>query len=100
MTPAQGFLDTSIPILRARIKPDELPDEMMISTTTEPSVGALVATGAHERAQRMKILHTPEAEFDPPAVRRHPRPRTRPTVDRRHQIPPPTRLRTADLMIA
>ncbi|MEV7013651.1 type II toxin-antitoxin system VapC family toxin [Streptosporangium sp. NPDC051022] len=67
MTHAQGLLDTNILILRAGIDPDELPDEMMISaiTTAELSVGVLVATGPQELAQRMKILQTVEAEFDP-----------------------------------
>jgi predicted nucleic acid-binding protein len=67
MTHAQGLLDTNILILRAGIDPDELPDDMMISsiTTAELSVGVLVATGAQELAQRMKILQTAEAEFDP-----------------------------------
>ncbi|WP_043619874.1 type II toxin-antitoxin system VapC family toxin [Nonomuraea candida] len=62
-----GLLDTNILILRAGIDPDELPDEMMISaiTTAELSVGVLVATGPQELAQRMKILQTAEAEFDP-----------------------------------
>ncbi|MFI9838194.1 type II toxin-antitoxin system VapC family toxin [Nonomuraea sp. NPDC051941] len=67
MTLAQGLLDTNILILRAGIDPDELPDEMMISaiTTAELSAGVLVAAGAQELAQRMKILQTAEAEFDP-----------------------------------
>ncbi|MFI7636892.1 type II toxin-antitoxin system VapC family toxin [Nonomuraea sp. NPDC049400] len=67
MTHAIGLLDTNILILRAGIDPDELPDEMVISaiTTAELSVGVLVATGPQELAQRMKILQTAEAEFDP-----------------------------------
>jgi predicted nucleic acid-binding protein len=67
MTHPLGLLDTNILILRAGIDPDELPDEMMISaiTTAELSVGVLVATGPQELAQRMKILQTTEAEFDP-----------------------------------
>ncbi|MGI5285177.1 hypothetical protein ACQEVF_17835 [Nonomuraea polychroma] len=62
-----GLLDTNILILRAGIDPDELPDETMISaiTTAELSVGVLVATGPQELAQRMKILQTAEAGFDP-----------------------------------
>ncbi|MEU9885225.1 type II toxin-antitoxin system VapC family toxin [Sphaerisporangium sp. NPDC051011] len=61
------MLDTNILILWAGIAPDELPDEMMISaiTTAELSVGVLVAAGPQEPAQRMKILQTAEAEFDP-----------------------------------
>ena len=67
MTHAAGLLDTNILILRAGIDPDELPDELMISaiTTAELSVGVLVASGPQELAQRMKILQTAEAEFDP-----------------------------------
>jgi predicted nucleic acid-binding protein len=67
MTHPLGLLDTNILILRAGIDPDELPDEMMISaiTTAELSVGVMVATGPQELAQRMKILQTTEAEFDP-----------------------------------
>ncbi|WP_328708214.1 type II toxin-antitoxin system VapC family toxin [Microbispora hainanensis] len=67
MTYAQGLLDTNILILRAGIDPEELPDEMMISaiTTAELSVGVLTASAPQELAQRMKILQTVEAEFDP-----------------------------------
>jgi hypothetical protein len=67
VTYVAGLLDTNILILRAGIDPDELPDELLISaiTTAELSVGVLVATGPRELAQRMKILQTAEAEFDP-----------------------------------
>ncbi len=67
MTHPLGLLDTNILILRAGIDPDELPDELMISTisTAELSVGVLTASGPQELAQRMKILQTVEAEFDP-----------------------------------
>ncbi|NBE98554.1 type II toxin-antitoxin system VapC family toxin [Nonomuraea sp. KC401] len=67
MTHSLGLLDTNILVLRAGIDPDELPDEMMISaiTTAELSAGVLAAAGTRELAQRMKILQTAEAEFDP-----------------------------------
>lgn len=102
MTHAQGLLDTNILILRAGIDPDELPDEMMISaiTTAELSVGVLVATGPQELAQRMKILQTVEAEFDPlpfddAAAREYGQLWTAVIASGRKPRP-----RTADLMIA
>ncbi|MER6948317.1 type II toxin-antitoxin system VapC family toxin [Nonomuraea sp. NPDC000554] len=102
MTHAQGLLDTNILILRAGIDPDELPDEMMISaiTTAELSVGVLVATGPQELAQRMKILQTVEAEFDPlpfddTAAREYGQLWTAVIASGRKPRP-----RTADLMIA
>ncbi|MER5998810.1 type II toxin-antitoxin system VapC family toxin [Nonomuraea angiospora] len=102
MTLTQGLIDTNILILRAGIDPDELPDEMMISaiTTAELSVGVLVATGAQELAQRMKILQTAEAEFDPlpfddTAAREYGQLLTAVIASGRKPRP-----RTADLMIA
>ncbi|SDM11651.1 type II toxin-antitoxin system VapC family toxin [Nonomuraea jiangxiensis] len=102
MTHAQGLLDTNILILRAGIDPDELPDEMMISaiTTAELSVGALVASSPQELAQRMKILQTTEAEFDPlpfddTAAREYGQLWTAVVASGRKPRP-----RTADLMIA
>ncbi|MEV0351334.1 type II toxin-antitoxin system VapC family toxin [Nonomuraea sp. NPDC050680] len=102
MTHAQGLLDTNILILRAGINPDELPDEMMISaiTTAELSVGVLVATEPQELAQRMKILQTAEAEFDPlpfddTAAREYGQLWTAVVASGRRPRP-----RTADLMIA
>ncbi|MFD0885513.1 type II toxin-antitoxin system VapC family toxin [Streptosporangium algeriense] len=102
MTHAQGLLDTNILILRAGIDPDELPHEMLISaiTTAELSVGVLVATGPQELAQRMKILQTVEAEFDPlpfddAAAREYGQLWTAVVASGRKPRP-----RTADLMIA
>ncbi|GII88144.1 hypothetical protein Ssi03_61340 [Sphaerisporangium siamense] len=102
MTPAQGLLDTNILILRAGIDPDELPDEMMISsiTTAELSVGVLVASGPQELAQRMKVLQAAEAEFDPlpfdeTAAREYGQLWTAVMASGRNPRP-----RTADLMIA
>ncbi|MEU1877941.1 type II toxin-antitoxin system VapC family toxin [Streptosporangium sp. NPDC020072] len=102
MTHAQGLLGTNILILRAGIDPDELPDEMLISaiTTAELSVGVLVATEPQELAQRMKILQTVEAEFDPlpfgdAAAREYGQLWTAVVASGRKPRP-----RTADLMIA
>ncbi|GAA3250292.1 type II toxin-antitoxin system VapC family toxin [Nonomuraea helvata] len=102
MTYPQGLLDTNVLILRAGIDPDELPDEMMISaiTTAELSVGVLVATGPQELAQRMKVLQTVEAEFDPlafddTAAREYGQLWTAVIASGRKPRP-----RTADLMIA
>ncbi|MBB2909767.1 hypothetical protein FHS43_001013 [Streptosporangium becharense] len=102
MTHSQGLLDTDILILRAGIDFDEPPDEMMISaiTTAELSVGVLVASGPQELAQRMKILQTVEAEFDPlpfddAAAREYGRLWTAVMASGRKPRP-----RTADLMIA
>ncbi|MGW0194189.1 PIN domain-containing protein [Nonomuraea sp. NPDC003201] len=102
MTNALGLLDTNILILRADIDPEELPDEMMISsiTTAELSVGVLVSKGPLELAQRMKILQTAEAEFDPlpfddTAAREYGQLWTAVIASGRKPRP-----RTADLMIA
>ncbi|WP_188188944.1 type II toxin-antitoxin system VapC family toxin [Nonomuraea sp. SYSU D8015] len=102
MTHALGLLDTNILILRAGSDPDELPDEMLISaiTTAELSVGVLVSTGPQELAQRMKILQTAEAEFDPlpfddTAAREYGQLWTAAITSGRRPRP-----RTADLMIA
>ncbi|WP_327105503.1 type II toxin-antitoxin system VapC family toxin [Nonomuraea glycinis] len=102
MTYVAGLLDTNILILRAGIDPDELPDELLISaiTTAELSVGVLVATGPRELAQRMKILQTAEAEFDPlpfdeTAAREYGQLWTAVIASGRKPRP-----RTADLMIA
>ncbi|MGW0062752.1 PIN domain-containing protein [Streptosporangium sandarakinum] len=102
MSHAQGLLDTNILILRAEIDPDELPDEMLISTitTAELSVGVLVASGPQELAQRMKILQAAEAEFDPlpfddTAAREYGQLWTAVIASGRKPRP-----RTADLMIA
>ena len=74
--PRQGMLDTNILILRRRIDPAELPDEMAISVITLAELSA----GPHEvrrndeqdayderaeRARRLEILQRAESEFDP-----------------------------------
>jgi predicted nucleic acid-binding protein len=74
--PRQGMLDTNILILRRRIEPAELPDEMAISAITLAELSA----GPHEvrsndeqdsydehaeRARRLEILQRAESEFDP-----------------------------------
>lgn len=70
-TPRQGMLDTSIMILRHRINPAELPDEMAISAITLAELSA----GPHhvhsgdeqdsydehaERARRLEVLQRAE----------------------------------------
>ena len=74
--PRQGLLDTSILILRRWIEPDELPEEMAISSVTLAELSA----GPHEvrrtdeqdlydeheeRARRTETLQRVESEFDP-----------------------------------
>jgi predicted nucleic acid-binding protein len=74
--PRQGLLDTSILILRKRIDPTELPDEMAISAITlaELSAGPHEVRGNDqqdaydehaERARRLEILQRAESEFEP-----------------------------------
>jgi predicted nucleic acid-binding protein len=72
----RGLLDTNIMILRSRIAPDELPDEMAISAVTlaelsagphevRPDTGQDVYVEAAERARRLDVLQRAEHEFDP-----------------------------------
>jgi predicted nucleic acid-binding protein len=71
-----GLLDTNIMILRSRIAPEELPDEMAISTVTlaelsagphevRPGTEQDVYFEADERARRLDVLQRAEHEFDP-----------------------------------
>lgn len=73
---AQGLLDTNVVILRRRVDPAELPDEMAISAITlaELSAGPHEVRGNDEqsaydehaeRARRLEILQRVENEFDP-----------------------------------
>lgn len=74
--PQQGMLDTNILVLRRRIEPAELPDEMAISAITLAELSA----GPHEvrrndeqdaydehaeRARRLEVLQRAESEFEP-----------------------------------
>ena len=72
----RGLLDTNIMILRSRIVPEELPDEMAISAVTlaELSAGPHQVRAdteqdayfeAAERARRLDVLQRAEHEFDP-----------------------------------
>jgi predicted nucleic acid-binding protein len=74
--PRRGLLDTNIMILRSRIAPEDLPDEMAISAVTlaELSAGPHevrsdaeqdVYFEATERARRLDVLQRAEHEFDP-----------------------------------
>src|SRR5689334_20980595 len=107
----RGLLDTSIMILRSRIAPEELPDEMAISAVTlaelsagphevRPDTEQDVYFEAAERARRLDVLQRAEHEFDPvPFDADIARARGRVTAaviasDRK------TRRRAADLMIA
>ena len=74
--PRRGLLDTSIMILRSRIAPEDLPDEMAISAVTlaELSAGPHEVRSdteqdayfeATERARRLDVLQRAEHEFDP-----------------------------------
>lgn len=73
---SQGLLDTNIVMLRRKIDPNDLPDEMAISAITlaELSAGPHEVRGnteqtaydeRAERARRLEILQRVENEFDP-----------------------------------
>jgi predicted nucleic acid-binding protein len=104
----RGILDTNIVILRRRIDPAHLPDEMAISAVTlaELSAGPLhVRAGqsyeqSAERARRLDVLQRAEHEFDAipfdtDAARAYGRVVASVLAAGRQ-----TRRRTADLMIA
>jgi predicted nucleic acid-binding protein len=72
----RGLLDTNIVILRSRIAPEELPDEMAISAVTlaelsagphevRPDTEQDAYFEAAERARRLDVLQWAEHEFDP-----------------------------------
>src|ERR1700737_1893957 len=72
----RGLLDTNIMILRSRIAPDELPDEMAMSALTRaelsagphevrPDTDQKFYLEAAERARRLDVLQRAEHEFDP-----------------------------------
>jgi predicted nucleic acid-binding protein len=69
----RGLVDTNIVILRQRIDPVELPDEIAISIVTLAELSAgphQVGSGrgyneAAERARRLEVLQRVEHEFDP-----------------------------------
>ncbi len=68
----RGLLDTNILILRHRIDPNDLPEEMAISAITlaELSAGVHLVEGdraeaVDERARRSGVLQRTESEFDP-----------------------------------
>lgn len=62
-----GLIDTNIVVLLGRLRPEDLPDEPVISTITlaELSVGPLVTDDAKERAARQARLQETEAAFEP-----------------------------------
>ena len=64
---AVGLLDTNAVVLLDRLRPEELPDEPVITAVTlaELSVGPLVTDDAVERAARQARLQETEAAFDP-----------------------------------
>jgi predicted nucleic acid-binding protein len=69
---SRGLIDTNIVILRDRLTPDDLPDELAISAVTlaELSAGPLAVVGDDsaarvERGRRTAILQRVESEFDP-----------------------------------
>jgi tRNA(fMet)-specific endonuclease VapC len=64
---AVGLLDTNAVVLLERLRPEELPDEPVITAVTlaELSVGPLVTDDAVERAARQARLQETEAAFDP-----------------------------------
>lgn len=62
-----GLLDTNILILRNRIDPAELPEQLAISAVTlaELSAGPHQTDDSGERARRIEVLQRVEAEFEP-----------------------------------
>lgn len=65
--PARGLLDTSVVIDLDKLRPDELPVEVAVSTVTmaELAAGPHAATDPDERARRQDRLQRAEAAFDP-----------------------------------
>lgn len=68
----RGLVDTNILILRRRLNPAELPQELAISAVTlaELAAGVHMVSGtdreaAAERARRVEVLQRTEHEFDP-----------------------------------
>jgi predicted nucleic acid-binding protein len=63
----RGLLDTSTVVLLARLDPELLPEEPLITAVTlaELSVGPLVASAGKERASRQAVLQQAEADFEP-----------------------------------
>jgi predicted nucleic acid-binding protein len=68
----RGLVDTNVVILRRRITPESLPDELAISTVTLAELSAGVhlvrdgdAEARAERARRTDVLQRAENEFDP-----------------------------------
>ncbi|ABL82828.1 MULTISPECIES: type II toxin-antitoxin system VapC family toxin [unclassified Nocardioides] len=69
---ARALIDTNIVILRDRLAPEDLPDEMSISAVTlaELSAGPHAVVGDDpraraERGRRTAILQRTESEFEP-----------------------------------
>ena len=62
----RGLLDTSTLILLGQVRPEQLPEEPLISTITlaELSVGPLVADEPEEASARQAHLQQAESDFD------------------------------------
>ena len=65
MTLPAGVLDTCVVIDLEAVRPDELPDEQVITAVTlgELSVGPRIAAGDDERAKRQHRLQVIEMQF-------------------------------------
>ena len=63
-----GLLDTSVVIKVDELTPDDLPEEMFISTITlaELAIGPLAAADEHERAERQFKLQQASLDFGDP----------------------------------
>lgn len=63
----RGLLDTSTVVLLGRLRPEDLPEEPLITAVTlaELSVGPLVTANRKERAARQAVLQQAEADFRP-----------------------------------
>ena len=63
----RGLIDTSVVIELERIDPDELPEELALSTVTlaELAAGPHATSDPDERSRRQERLQRVEATFDP-----------------------------------
>ncbi|MEU1523072.1 type II toxin-antitoxin system VapC family toxin [Nocardia rhamnosiphila] len=63
----RGLVDTNVLILIDRLNPEELPDDIAVSTVTmaELAAGPHFTDNPVERAERIERLQNAEAQFDP-----------------------------------
>jgi predicted nucleic acid-binding protein len=63
----RGLIDTNVLILINRLNPEELPEDIAVSTVTmaELAAGPHFTDNPVERAERIERLQNAEAQFDP-----------------------------------